>query len=145
MILLTLGTGGCFLTARQCGWHCSQALRGCHTMFPALKAFFLSQQKPTIVIKKFFENDFSEIYLWHMHSLVSVFHTFIQQMEKENNSIMEVKKILSSIHNILLERKSNNLMSLKKIAEMYLVKAVTSFVLICKACTMHVWSIWRSG
>ncbi|KAL7381717.1 hypothetical protein ABVT39_009979 [Epinephelus coioides] len=34
-------------------------------------------------------------------------------MEKENNSIMEVKKILNSIHTILLGRKSNNFMSLK--------------------------------
>lgn len=81
-------------------------------MFPALKASFLSQQKPPIVIKKFFENDFSEIYLWHMLSLMSVFHTYIQQMEKIN-SIMEVKKILNSIHNILLECKSKNFMSLK--------------------------------
>ncbi|KAK1901966.1 putative protein kinase UbiB [Dissostichus eleginoides] len=82
-------------------------------MFPALKAFFLSQQKPPIVIKKFFENEFSEIYLWHMHSLMSAFHTHIQDMEKEKNSIMEVKKIMNSIHTILLERKSNNFMSLK--------------------------------
>ncbi|KAK1879484.1 Catalase isozyme 1 [Dissostichus eleginoides] len=82
-------------------------------MFPALKAFFLSQQKPPIVIKKFFENEFSEIYLWHMHSLMSAFHTHIQDLEKEKNSIMEVKKIMNSIHTILLERKSNNFMSLK--------------------------------
>ncbi|KAE8286299.1 hypothetical protein D5F01_LYC15984 [Larimichthys crocea] len=34
-------------------------------------------------------------------------------MERENNSIMEVKKILSSIHNILTERKENTFMSLK--------------------------------
>ncbi|KAJ4920774.1 hypothetical protein JOQ06_022780 [Pogonophryne albipinna] len=46
-------------------------------------------QKPPIVIKKFFENEFSEIYLWHMHSLMSAFHTHIQDMEKEKNSIME--------------------------------------------------------
>ncbi len=48
-----------------------------------------------------------------MHSLMSVFHTYIQQMGKENNFIMEVKKILNIIHNLLLERKSNNFMSLK--------------------------------
>ncbi|KAJ4928326.1 hypothetical protein JOQ06_016118 [Pogonophryne albipinna] len=46
-------------------------------------------QKPPIVIKKFFENEFSEIYLWHMHSLMSAFHTHIQDMEKEKKSIME--------------------------------------------------------
>ncbi|KAK1881409.1 Virion host shutoff protein [Dissostichus eleginoides] len=73
----------------------------------------LCKQKPPIVIKKFFENEFSEIYLWHMHSLMSAFHTHIQDMEKEKNSIMEVKKIMNSIHTILFERKSNNCMSLK--------------------------------
>lgn len=66
-----------------------------------------------MIIKGFFENPFSEIYLWHMHSLMSVFHNHIQEMERENNSIMEVKKILSSIHNILIERKNNNFMFLK--------------------------------
>uniref|UniRef100_A0A8C4T0E1 Uncharacterized protein n=1 Tax=Erpetoichthys calabaricus TaxID=27687 RepID=A0A8C4T0E1_ERPCA len=82
-------------------------------MFPALKAYFLSQQKPPIALKSFFENDFAEIYLWHMHTLMSVFHTHIQEMEQENMSIMEVKKILNNIHTILLQRKSNNFMSLK--------------------------------
>uniref|UniRef100_A0AAR2KN72 HAT C-terminal dimerisation domain-containing protein n=1 Tax=Pygocentrus nattereri TaxID=42514 RepID=A0AAR2KN72_PYGNA len=82
-------------------------------MFPALKAFFSSQEKPPMMIKGFFENPLSEIYLWHMHSLMSVFHNHIQEMERENNSIIEVKKILSTIHNILIERKNNNFMSLK--------------------------------
>lgn len=33
----------------------------------------------------------------------------------------------------------------QKSTEMDLVMAVTSSVLMCKACTVHVWSIWRSG
>ncbi|KAJ4938877.1 hypothetical protein JOQ06_028343 [Pogonophryne albipinna] len=86
-------------------------------MFPALKAFFLSQQKPPIVIKKFFENEFSEIYLWHMHSLMSAFHTHIQHMEKEKNSIMELRDYWH------------------KSVVMDLVRNMTSSVLMCKACT----------
>ncbi|CAM4571952.1 unnamed protein product [Leuciscus chuanchicus] len=82
-------------------------------MFPALKAFFLSQEKPPVAIKKFFENEFSEIYLWHMHSLMSVFHEHIEDMEKENNSVVEVSNILHSVHNVLQERKENNFMSIK--------------------------------
>jgi hypothetical protein len=31
-------------------------------MFSALKSFFLTQSNPPVVIKKFFENSFSEIY-----------------------------------------------------------------------------------
>lgn len=49
-----------------------------------------------------------------MHTLMSVFHTHIQEMEQENMSIMEVKKMLNNMHTILLQRKSNNFMSLKE-------------------------------
>lgn len=82
-------------------------------MFPALKAFFLSQEKTPFLIKKFFEDEFSEIYLWHMHSLMCVFHSHIQEMERESNSIVEVKNLLNKVHTMLLERKTNNFMSLK--------------------------------
>lgn len=46
-------------------------------MFPALKSFFLSQEKPPVMIRKFFENDFSEIYLWHAltHECVPLPHS----------------------------------------------------------------------
>lgn len=82
-------------------------------MFPAVKSFFLSQENPPVMIKKFFENDFSEIYLWHMHSLMSVFHSRIQEMEMEDNSIVEVRSILHAVHTMLEERKANNFMSIK--------------------------------
>lgn len=48
-----------------------------------------------------------------MHTLMYVFHTHIQEIEQKNMSIMEVKKILNNIHTILLQRKSNNFMSLQ--------------------------------
>ena len=82
-------------------------------MFPALKSLFLSLDKPPTVIKTFFENEFSEIYLWHIHSLMSVFHLHIQEVERENNSVVEVLKSLNSVHSLLLERKAHNFMSLK--------------------------------
>ena len=82
-------------------------------MFPALKSFFLSQEKPPVVIKKFFEDDFSEIYLWHMHSLMSVFHSHILEMERRDNSIVEVRNILNKVHTMLEERMRNSFMSLK--------------------------------
>ena len=58
-------------------------------------------------------SDQEVLYLWHMHSLLSVFHTHIQEMEKEDNSILELKRILNSTNTILLDHKSNNFMSLK--------------------------------
>uniref|UniRef100_A0AAR2JRD4 DUF4371 domain-containing protein n=1 Tax=Pygocentrus nattereri TaxID=42514 RepID=A0AAR2JRD4_PYGNA len=72
-------------------------------MYPALKAFFL----------RFFEDEFSEIYLWQMHSLISVFQSNIQEMEREDNSVVEVKRILNKVQSLLHERKMNNFMPLK--------------------------------
>ena len=41
-------------------------------MHPALKALFLSQEKTPMLLKKFFEDELIEIYLWQMHSLVYI-------------------------------------------------------------------------
>ena len=38
-------------------------------IFSTLKFYFLSQEHSPIVIKRFFENEMSELYLWHMYSL----------------------------------------------------------------------------
>ena len=73
-------------------------------MFLPVKSFFLSQEHPPTIIKQFFENEMSEIYLWHLHSLMSVFHTHIQIVEKANNSVVGVLTSLESIHEILEER-----------------------------------------
>nr|XP_057944009.1 uncharacterized protein LOC131138794 [Doryrhamphus excisus] len=83
-----------------------------HT-FPALKAFFLLQEKPPLLIRDFFGEEFSEIYLWQMHSLMCVFHSPILEMEREDNSVVEVKNILDKVHTTLLERKAKNFMPLK--------------------------------
>jgi len=82
-------------------------------MFPALKSFFLSQDKPPAVIRNFFENDLSELYLWHMHSLMSVFQSHIEKIERENNSLLEVMKCLKSVQSVLRCRAHAGLMPLK--------------------------------
>jgi len=50
-------------------------------------------------------SEMSEIYLWHLHSLMPVFHTHIQTVERASNSVVEVLISLESIHKILEERK----------------------------------------
>ena len=47
----------------------------------------------------------SEIYLWHMHSLLPVFHTHIQIVEKASNAVVEVLSSLESIYKTPEERK----------------------------------------
>ncbi|XP_053255097.1 uncharacterized protein LOC128418927 [Podarcis raffonei] len=82
-------------------------------VFPAVKAFILSQNNPPTVLKRFFEHAFSEVYLLHLQSLMSMFHSYILELERENNSVVEVLKVLLCVQNVLNEHKSNNFMSLK--------------------------------
>jgi hypothetical protein len=82
-------------------------------MFQALKSYFLSQEKPPIVIKRFFEHEFNKIYLRQMHSLMSAFQLHTQRIERERNSVMEVLDSLNSIKNILNERMTQSLLPLK--------------------------------
>ena len=84
-----------------------------------MKSYFLSQKHLSIVIKRFFENKMSELFLWHMHSLMSMFHGRIQVVERENNSIAEVLENLELIHKVLVERKNENFISLAVINLFY--------------------------
>ena len=81
-------------------------------MFSSLKSYFLSQEHPPIVIKRFSENEMSELYLWHMHSLMSEFHGRIQVVEREKNSVAKVLENLELVHKVFVERKNENFMSL---------------------------------
>ena len=54
----------------------------------------------------------SELYFWHMHSLMSVFHGRIQVVKRENNSVTEVLENLELVYKVLVERKIENFLSL---------------------------------
>jgi hypothetical protein len=47
---------------------------------------FLSQSNPPIILKEFYTNELAEAYLWHLHSIMSVFNTNNQGAEMERNS-----------------------------------------------------------
>ncbi|XP_026821678.1 uncharacterized protein LOC113560102 [Rhopalosiphum maidis] len=83
-------------------------------IYPTLQSYFLSQNQIPIAIKSFFENPLNESYLWFIHSLMYVFHSKIEIMEKENNSIWEISSILLSVENALHERKQQEFLPLKK-------------------------------
>ena len=78
-------------------------------IFSPLKSYFLSQEHPPIVIKRFFENEMSEIYLWHMYLLMSVFLGHIQVVEKANNSVAEVQANLELVCKVLVGKKMKTL------------------------------------
>jgi hypothetical protein len=48
-------------------------------------------------LKKLFENELVESYQGHLHSIVSVFHTNIQEIEMERNTLLEVFAALQSV------------------------------------------------
>ena len=50
-----------------------------------------------MLLVKFFENELSECYLLLLHSLMSIFHTKIEALERKGNSVIEVVDILSDI------------------------------------------------
>lgn len=82
-------------------------------MFPALQSFFLSEDQPPIGLKTFFENSLNESYLWFAHSLMSIFHSRMEAMERDKNSLLEISLILSEVEKILIERKTNQFLPLK--------------------------------
>lgn len=82
-------------------------------MYPALKSYFLSESKPPKVLFQFFENRLSEAYLWHLHSLMSVFNSNILQLEKEDNSVLEVIEILDYVCKVLQDRLNQKFICLK--------------------------------
>lgn len=82
-------------------------------MFEALKSYFLSQTNPPYILKSFFENDFSEAYLFFVHSLMSIFHTNIERIERQDNSVVETMSILENVLSTLEERAANKFIPLK--------------------------------
>lgn len=89
------------------------AIKRFSTMFQPLKSYFQSIDNPPVIIKKYFENEFAEAYLELVISFMSVFHSSIKEMEKSNNSLLEVLQILRKITQCLEERIENNFIPLQ--------------------------------
>jgi len=68
-------------------------------MYPALKGYFLSQPTRSVptIIQKFFEDELSELYLFVLHSNMFIFHVRISELERENDSAIEVIQVIDSV------------------------------------------------
>lgn len=82
-------------------------------LYPALKAYFLSQEKAPKILTNFFQDDLSEAYFWFLHSLMSVFHLKIEGAQKEMASVIEVRSYIKSIEKSLQDRQSEKFIPLK--------------------------------
>ena len=82
-------------------------------MYSALQSYILSIDQPPAIISKFFNNEFSEAYLYFCHSLMSIFDPKIRTIEREDNCVVDVKKTLESTINILQCRLTHKFISIK--------------------------------
>lgn len=82
-------------------------------MYPALKSFFLSQSKPPILIKRFFENNFSEMYLLLLQSLMGMFKINVDALQREGTSVIEMQSILQNVKTSLEDRLASKFIPLK--------------------------------
>ena len=80
-------------------------------MFAALKAYFLSIEKPPIVLKSFFENELSELYILHLQSFVSIFDAEVKSIEEGKNSSLEVKACLQRMTDLITARREASFLS----------------------------------
>ncbi|XP_042311019.1 uncharacterized protein LOC121924036 [Sceloporus undulatus] len=82
-------------------------------MYEALQSYFLSLPSPPKILKDFFSARMSKAYLWHLHSLMSVFYDNIKEIQKERNSIIDIINILENVSCLLENRLESSFISLK--------------------------------
>ena len=81
-------------------------------IYPAIQSYFLFIDKPPVLLKHFFENSLSELYLKHLQSFVDVFHKHVQNIEQSKISL-EVVANLNSVKTIILQRKRQMFVSVQ--------------------------------
>ena len=74
-------------------------------LFKPLKTYFLSQDKCPSLLKQFFDDPFSEVWLYFVHSQSTVFHECTLKIESQKVSMMEVSCILKNLKMKITERK----------------------------------------
>ena len=78
------------------------------SIFEGLKSYFLSVKQPPKMILNFFEHDIGECFFWFVHSFMSIFHSHMLQLEREDICIAEMIGIVEKILQILRSRAENN-------------------------------------
>ncbi|KAK9752061.1 hypothetical protein QE152_g4533 [Popillia japonica] len=61
----------------------------------------------------FFNNQYAEGYLYLIRSVMAIIHTNIERVERNENSIVEIRKILDKVISLLEERITNNFCPLR--------------------------------
>lgn len=73
-------------------------------LFPALKSYFLSEEKCPTLIRNFFENPCAELWLYFVHNIAAVFHATILRIEAQTVTALEVSSALDDLIHKCTER-----------------------------------------
>ena len=92
-------------------------------MFDALKEFYSAEEKCPVVLKQFFENPCSELWLWFTHNQLALFNATILKMERSVSTAVEVCSDLAELKEKLQNRKTNKFLSIKVKQLLSVVKA----------------------
>lgn len=71
-------------------------------MYAALKSHFLSIEKCPTILKSFFENPSSELWLYSIHAQASIFHHVILKMESQKISAIEIAEEVNELKQNLI-------------------------------------------
>lgn len=82
-------------------------------MYEPLKQYFATAAPVPVTIKSFLDDELSEVYLYMVHSLMSIFQPRILEIETESNSILDVARILRDTQELLCSRANTNFLPLK--------------------------------
>ena len=80
-------------------------------MYPALQSYFMSIDRPPVVLKRFYESSLSELYLKHLQSFVAVFNEQVQNIERSKASVIEVRSCLDVVKSTIKERQKQMFIS----------------------------------
>lgn len=77
-------------------------------MYLPLKSYFLSQDKCPAVLRNFFSNECSELWLKFVHVQASVFNDSVKMMEGDKTSFTEVSQLFVDLQNKYTNRLEND-------------------------------------
>ena len=80
-------------------------------MYSALQSYFMSIDRPPVVLKRFYESSLNKLYLKHLQSFVAVFNEQVQNIERSKASVIEVRSCLDVVKSTIKERQKQMFIS----------------------------------
>lgn len=74
-------------------------------LYPALKSYFASQDRPPVTITQFLKNPLNEAWLWFLHCQLSLFSDTVKALEKQRNTAAHSALHLRTLRQKLEERR----------------------------------------